>query len=174
MTTLNWDDLRKAAGESAFSPLPAAEYDAIVDNCEAKRSSSGKDMLAIRFAVETGPHAGRKVFSNFVISPDSSAALGFFFRKMAALGLDSEYFDRGPTLEAVASDLDGRRCRIQVTIREWNQQERNDISTVLPPADGNVVASVTAPGGMDMFATGGLVTTNGSHSATPVPPGLPF
>jgi hypothetical protein len=136
MTSVSWSELRKAAGEAGFQPLPAGEYDLVIEEATGKQSTSGKDMIALKFSVESGPFSGRNVFTNIVISPDSAVALGFLFRKMSALGLDEDYFEKNPTLEQVAEDLENRRCTADVIQREWNQQVRNDITTIKPPSDG--------------------------------------
>lgn len=184
MTSVQWQDLLKAAGESGLTPLPPGEYDMYVEAATAKQSSSGKDMIALRFVVESGPHEGRKVFSNIVISPESTAALGFLFRKMGAFGLSSEYFEKNPALEQVAEDLENRRCVADVTVREFQGQERNDVNTLKPPPDGVTHhASGSVPDdGMSMFASGGVISPNGGHpehvaahhGSHHAPPDLPF
>jgi Protein of unknown function (DUF669) len=172
MTSINWNDLRKSADDAGFSVLAAGEYDAMVESAEAKKSSSGKDMISCRFAVESGPHAGRKVFNQFVISPENANALGFFFRHMAALGLTSDYFEKSPSLETVATDLEGRRCRVTVSIREWNGQERNQVDKILAPSDGQHKTEVPAhPGGLDAFASAGAAPV---PNVSVTPPSLPF
>jgi Protein of unknown function (DUF669) len=136
MSTLKWSEWLASADEQGFSTIPAGEYDLYVDSVTAKQSSSGKDMLATRFKVEAGPHEGASVFTNFVISPESPAALSFLIRKLAALGLDREYLSKNPSLEKIAQDLEHRRCTGKVSVREFNGSERNDIDTLKPPADG--------------------------------------
>lgn len=136
MTTMRWDEWLKAADEGGFSAVPVGTYDMYVETCTPAQSSSGKDMLKLTFKVENGPHEGSKVFTNMVISPESPAALSFLVRKLAALGLDREYLSRNPSLEQVAAELENRRCIAEVTQREWNGQQRNDINTLRPPADG--------------------------------------
>lgn len=171
MTTVQWQDLLKAAGEGGLTPLAPGEYDMYVDSATAKQSSSGKDMIALRFKVESGPHEGRPVHSNIVISPESTAALGFLFRKMSAFGLSQDYFEKNPTLEQVAEELENRRCIADVTVREWQGQERNDINTIKPPADGvthHLQEPVPEFGGMEMFSP------QASPDPLLAPPEMPF
>ena len=88
MSTLNWGDLVKDAGDVAsYEPLPDGEYDLVVLEATAKVSQSGKTMFALKAQVQSGAHAKRLVWDNLVISPENSNALGMFFRKMGALGL---------------------------------------------------------------------------------------
>lgn len=188
MTGVTWGDLLKSAGEGGFTPVPPGEYDMYVETATAKQSSSGKDMFALRFKIESGPHEGRNVFSNIVISPESNAASGFFFRKMAAFGLDQEYFDkRGTqsitsTLEEIAGELENRRCVAEVTVRSFSGQDRNDINTIKPPADGvthHLQEPVPDFGGMEMFTGSEFMPAHDDRmaareSSRPVPPEMPF
>jgi hypothetical protein len=134
MTNINFSDMLKAAGDAGFSVLPAGTYDAVVDTASNKQVSGGeKEAIAVQFKVENGPNAGQSCFNNFVISPDNANALAFFFRHMAALGLNEQYFQSNPPLQRVAADLIGRRCRIKVSIRQWQEQDRNQVDGILPP-----------------------------------------
>lgn len=145
MATVPWADLQKAAGDAAFEPLPVGTYDVTVDTAEATQSSSGKDMIKVKFKVLGGPHEGRGLFNQFVISPDSANALAFFFRHMAAFGLDEKYFATNPQLEAVAAALVGKVCRVKVSIREWQGQDRNQVDAVMPPTPGTATVAAPAP-----------------------------
>jgi uncharacterized protein DUF669 len=174
MTSIGWSELRRAAGEAGFTPLPAGDYDLVVEEATGKQSSSGKDMIALKFSVESGPFQGRSVFTNIVISPDSAVALGFLFRKMSAFGLDEEYFEKNPTLEQVAEDLENRRCAAEVTQREWNGSIRNDINTIKPPSDGiSIRPSGPIPdSGLGVFGSNGAgIPAHASHGRAPE---LPF
>jgi hypothetical protein len=181
MTTLNWADLQAAAGEAGFDPVPAGLYDVVVDTAESKTASTGKQMIACRFKITSGPYEGKSVFNNFVISSDNPNALAFFFRHMTALGLGEAYFASSPPLERVAADLAGRRCRIQVSIRnQQDQPARNQVDTVLPPAGGPATVSVpavTSPAApvagmppVPAAAVPGVPTVTSSTPATPPPP----
>ena len=49
MSTLNWSDLIKEAGETAsYEPLPDGDYDLKVLEATAKVSQSGKTMLSVK------------------------------------------------------------------------------------------------------------------------------
>ncbi len=136
MASANFSDLLKAAEDAGFSNTPPGTYDAVVAKGEAKTTSAGKDMIVVSFEVQGGPHGGRKVPNNFVISPENANALGFFFRHMRALGLDSAYFAQNPSPQQVAAALVGRTCRIEVGTRTWNGEEREDVKKILPPVSG--------------------------------------
>jgi len=177
MTTVSWNDLKKAAGEAGFDPVPAGEYDVVVDSATVKPTSDGrKSQIATQFKIENGPHAGKKIFNNFVLSPDNPNALAFFFRHMSALGLNDAYFTANPSLERVAADLTGRRCRVTVSIREWNDTQRNQVDTIKPPASGpaQVAPSPAATAGLPgVPATGSPVPVTPSAPAVPIAPQVP-
>jgi hypothetical protein len=174
---LKWSEWLAASDEAGFSTIPAGEYDLYVDQATAKQSSSGKDMISVRFKVETGPHEGASTFTNFVISPESPVALNFLIRKLAALGLDREYLSKNPSLEKIASDMEHRRCRGKVTVREFNGSERNDIDTLRPPEDGVTHRASgpvpDSPLGMFTPAASSPVPAHHGHHAGKAPE-LPF
>ncbi len=176
--SVNWSDLQRAAGDAGFDPLPPSTYDVIVDEASATQSSNGKDMIKVTFRVEGGPHDTRKIFNNFVISPDSANGLAFFFRHMAVLGLKDDFFANNPTTEMVAAAIVSRRCRVKVSIRQWQEQDRNQVDAVLPPAAnvGPAVAPTVSPvTPIASTVTGPAVTINPSiTSATPVSPTVPI
>lgn len=128
MSTLNWGDLVKDAGETAsYEPLPDGDYDLTVLEATAKVSQSGKTMFAIKAQVTTGAHAKRFLWDNLVVSPDNSAALGMFFRKMGALGLGREFFSSNPSNAQIEAALKGRSFRAQVGSRTWQGNKKNEI-----------------------------------------------
>jgi hypothetical protein len=103
MSSLNWSDLIKEAGETAsYEPLPDGDYDFKVVEASATTSQSGKTMFKIKAQVLAGPHANRLVWDNLVISPESQGALGMFFAKMSSLGLNREYFTTNPNAQKLA------------------------------------------------------------------------
>jgi hypothetical protein len=173
--TINWKDLRKQA-DDATKPVPADWYEVIVDKAEAKQAQTGSQMIAAQFKIETGPHAGRTVFTNFVFTPDKAFALNIFFRNMEALGVDGSFFaqlqEAGFGVEAamakIAETIAGRRARIEVGMRTWNGQERNEVK--------NMAAPTTGPGGTPGGGQAPAVLSGGPAGGPPVPPasaGLP-
>jgi len=143
MSSVNWSDLVKEAGETnSYEALPDGDYDLKVLEATAKVSQSGKTMFSIKSEVQAGPHAKRLVWDNLVVSPDSSAALGMFFKKMAALGLNRAYFDQNPTNAQIEQALLNRTFRGQVGSRTWQGQKKNEIKMYyVLPAAGEAVAS---------------------------------
>lgn len=142
MASFSWNDLQQAADDAGFGVIPAGEYEAVVKTAEHKKTGTGKDKIAVRFSVTGGPSSGKSVFNDFVISPDNGTALGFFFRHMKALGLGPDYFASNPDLGKVAGDLVGRNCVVVVGIRQWNEEDRNEIKGIKP--SGAAAAPLTA------------------------------
>lgn len=144
MASFSWGDLQQAADDAGFGVIPAGEYEAVVKTAEKKTTGTGKDKIAVRFSVTSGPSEGKSVFNDFVISPDNGTALGFFFRHMKALGLGPDYFAANPDLVKVAADLVGRNCVVVVGIRQWNEEDRNEIKGIKPSGSAASAAGPVA------------------------------
>lgn len=128
MSSLNWGDLVKDAGDvGSYEPLPDGDYDLKVTEATAKVAQSGKTMFAIKAQVQNGPHAKRLVWDNLVVTPDSPGALGMFFRKMAGLGLNRDFFAQSPSNAQIEAALQGREFRAQIGSRVWNGSKKNEI-----------------------------------------------
>ena len=133
MSTLNWSDLIRDAGETAsYEPLPDGDYELVVLEGTAKVTQSGKTMFSIKAQVEGGAHNKRLVWDNLVVSPDNPTALGIFFRKMNALGLGRDFFDRAPTNAQIEQALVGRKFRGQIGSRTYNGNKKNEIKNYYP------------------------------------------
>ncbi len=128
--SFSWADLVRDAGSAAqdFSPIPAGNYDFKVVEATHKITQSGKTMFVVKAQVQGGPHNGRLVWDNLVISPESEKALGFFFRKMAALGVTTEYFAQNPTNDQIAAALLNRQFVGEVTVGTFNNKPTNNIN----------------------------------------------
>ena len=148
MSSLNWGDLVKDAGEVGnYEPLPDGDYDLKVIEATAKVAQSGKTMFAIKAQVQAGAHAKRLVWDNLVVTPDNAAALGMFFRKMAALGLGREFFASQPSNAQIEQAIQGRSFRAQVGSHTWNGSKKNEIKMyyVGTPAASAAPAAAAAP-----------------------------
>lgn len=147
MSGVNWADLKKTA-DDATKPLPKDWYEVVVDSADQKTASTGSEMIAVKFKVDSGPHAGRVLFTNLVLSPDSGFALSLFFRNLGALGIDDGFFnqlsasgmDVRASLTSIAQTIVGRRARVEVGIRQWQGQDRNEVT--------NMQAATTGAGGV--------------------------
>ena len=117
MSGTNWLDLMKDSQSAGggFAPLPEGDYDLKVLEASATTTSTGKPMFKLKNEVQSGPHAKRLVWDNIVVSTDNPTALGFFFRKMKALGLDENFFATGPGDGQITSALTGRSFRGKIS-----------------------------------------------------------
>lgn len=136
MEDFSFADLLKEAEKTGFSALPANEYDVTIHNAEAKTTGSGKRKITVTYKVASGPHQGRNVFNDHVISPGNPNALVIFFRQMKSYGLGSDYFAMNPPTEQIAKDLVGRKIRVKLGIRTWNDTERNSVLSIMTSGSG--------------------------------------
>ncbi len=135
MSTKNWSDLIKDAGETgSYEPLPDGDYDLVVVEATATTSQSGKTMFKLKAQVEGGAHNKRLVWDNLVVTPDSQAALGMLFKKFHAMGIGRNYFDTNPTNAQIEATLNGRRFRAQIGSRMYNGAKKNEIRNYFPSA----------------------------------------
>lgn len=148
MGEVNWGDLTQAANDAGFSLVPNGTYNVTVAKAEAKKTSTGKDQIAVRFTIDDGPNAKASLFNNFVISPDNGTALGFFFRHMKALGLGPDFFSSNPSMDQVAAALVGKKAQAAVSTRIWNEEERNQIDKIMAPLGGQVPSAAVPTGGI--------------------------
>lgn len=146
MAAENWLDLIKDAGASStFQPLPDGDYDLKVVEVTATETSNHKPMYKLKAEVQTGPHAGRFVWDNLVVSKESPKALGFFFRKMSALGLGQEFFQSQPTDATIVQNLQGKPFRGKIGSRLDNTNtQRNEIREYHAAVGGYAAPSAPA------------------------------
>lgn len=175
MPIRSWEDLLNDAGGAgdSFEPLPAGDYDFVIDSCDATQTQNQKTMYKARCKVEEGsPHAGRLVFHNFVVSPENPNALAIFFRQMNVLGLDRQFFSSNPGDHNVAEALKGKRFRGQVNIRTWNGQEQNEIKQFYT-ATGPGASSLPTPSGIPSAPAPAAAPTPSAPPAAPAPAPAP-
>ena len=145
MSTLNWSDLIKEAGENtSYEPLPDGDYDLRVLEATAKLTQSNKTMFSVKAEVQGGPHNKRLIWDNLVVSTDNPTALGIFFSKMAALGLGREFFDQSPSNAQIESALSGRSFRAQIGSRIYQGTKKNEVKRYYTLAS-NQPATAQAP-----------------------------
>jgi len=189
MSSLNWGDLVKDAGDvGSYEPLPDGDYDLMVVEATAKTAQSGKTMFAIKVQVQNGPHAKRLVWDNLVVSPDSPGALGMFFRKMAGLGLNRDFFSQNPTNAQIEAALQNRTFRAQIGSRVWNGSKKNEIKmyyvataatasaapgVAAAPAPAPAPAPAAAPAPAPAFVPVAEVPVAAPVVAPPVAPAAP-
>jgi|SRR6185312_5959062 len=173
MSGFSFATLIKVAKDSGFAVIDAGPYLMEITKAKAAKTKDGsKDKITVTLKVVAGPHAGKaSVVNDFVISPDNGRALFFFFKHMAAFGLDEAYFaNPNSTLEKAAADLIGRRAIVEVIVDNWQGQDRNKVGDVKPPTDGPQSAPPIGggPGGIPAAANNG--NGNGNGNGAPAAP----
>lgn len=173
MPIRSWGDLLNDAGGAgdSFEPLPPGDYDFVISQADATQTQNGKTMYKVRAKVEgNGPHAGRLVFHNFTISPESPNALAIFFRQMNVLGLNREFFAQNPSDHHVAEELKEKRFRGQVVIKTWNNQEQNEIKQFYTAVSGG---TPTPGSGIPSPSPAPAAGPPVPQAAPPAPPAAP-
>jgi hypothetical protein len=180
VTTKSWNDLLNES-KGQLDPVPDGEYPVKIIDARDDKSQTQKLMFRVKFQITEGPHQGRKIPNQFVVSDDNPMALAIFFRHMEAMGLDANFFAADPNPSQVADNMLNRECRIVLGTRTWQGVERNDVKGILPPLGGGPVApgtvtGVATPGGP--IAPGAAPTPASTPARPPAQtsdaPPLPF
>ena len=151
--TIDFAALVQKAGDAAantnYEPLPEGDYEFKVIEAVATTASTGKLMFKITNEVQGGPHSNRRVWDQWVVSPDNETALNIFFAKGAALGLNKSYWEQRPTPAQVEQALVGRSFRGKVALRTYQGKPSNEIKSYYPStsvaATSPVAAAAPAP-----------------------------
>ncbi len=157
MASINWNQYIKAAEEAGeslddFTPLPDGSYEAKCLEAKAVKTNDGKkDMIKVTWVVEGGPHAGRRLWSNMVVSPESPKAMAILIRQLSALGM-RPLLDQGASFEQIAAGLKGALSTLKVSVGEWKGKPKNDVDAIAGRQGGfsgpSGVAVPAAPSGL--------------------------
>ena len=148
VSSFSFKQLQEQAKESGIGePIPPGRYTVKAIEATAEKTKDGsKDKITVKFSVVSGPHANRKVFNQYVVSPDDNNALAFFFRHMAAFGLGADFFSAEPTMQQVAAALVNQIVDVDVIIDNYGGEDRNKIKNTFPASlDGEVAPPVSDP-----------------------------
>ncbi len=86
MAQLNFDARQVKPDEGQQDPIPAAWYNAIMDQSEMKPTSDGNGMrLAVRFSIIDGPYVGRKVFEGLNLQNANAVAQEIAYKQLSAI-----------------------------------------------------------------------------------------
>lgn len=154
-STYNWAEMQQEA-----TVILVGEFPVTVVKSEAVKTQNGKDMIKAQFKIDAGTYAGRKLFSNFVISPESPGAMRMFFSQLAVFGLDAAFFASiaGQPPSVIAAALDGRKAIAIVDKGVWQGAEREEIKGYKPALGGHGGGTFVAGLGGSI---GGAVSANG-------------
>lgn len=172
MAEATWSQMHKDATTSLTGEFPVV----FVDPCTGVKSGNGKDMVKWKAKIETGPYAGRPLWGNFTISPESPVAMRIFFSHMAILGFDQRFFAANDQLTGeqmvalIAQQLPGRKAIAEVGVRQWQGQDREEVQNWKLALGG---AAGTAPGVLSGLATGGGGIPKATVTGIPASSGIP-
>lgn len=144
---LDWAALHKDATTTL-----TGDFAVVITEATAQKTSNGdKDMIKWKAKIETGPYAGRPLWGNFTISPESPGAMRILFAHLAALGVDGAFFQTYPkaTVAQIAQALQGRKAIATVGVRPWNGQDREEVQGWKKPEIGGA-------GGVSLGVLGGF------------------
>jgi hypothetical protein len=148
MTTVNFAELVQKAGDAAaktnYEPLPEGDYEFKVIDAQATTASTGKLMFKLTNEIQGGPHASRRVWDQWVVSPDNETAMNIFFAKGAAIGLSKEYWLANPTPAQIEQALIGRTFRGKVAIRTYQGKPSNEIKNYYASSTASVASAAPA------------------------------
>jgi len=122
-------DLSGVEEDAGFELLPKGTYDVIVENAEAKTSSSGNPMFSLTLVVTSGDFENRKLFTHVVFAPKT---MGQAKRTINRLGL-AELLE-GPFAvdQDTADKFVGIYARAVVGIQKYEGEDRNNVKNLLP------------------------------------------
>jgi hypothetical protein len=144
---MDWNQILKDTEEGS-KPIPEGEYDVRIRDANTKTASTGSEMIVVSVVIESGPHAGRVIITNFVFAVANPTAMKMLLRRLTAFGITSEWLaENNPTIAQIAQALVGRTAVAQVNIREWNKELRNDVNMFSPHAGATPTAPAPAVGG---------------------------
>jgi hypothetical protein len=173
MATVDYG-LLAAQAAKGLEPLPAIDYNAEITNAEYRPSSNDNPMYRIEFTIVDGPHKNRKVFTNFTLKLENPNSVGYFFGKMAALGLDAAFFAGLPEANKealICQTLLGRRAVITVGPgKPYQGRVRDEVKNIKPAT----VPATTAPPEVAVAAPAVAVAAPAVATAVATgPPDLP-
>lgn len=165
---LDWASLHKDATTTLEGDFPV-----VIVEAEAKKTSNGdKDMIKFKAKIESGHYAGRPIWGNFTISPESPGAMRILFAHWAVLGIDGAWFQANPQapVQQIAQAIIGRKATVTLGIRQWNGQDREEIQAWKAPQFGGGGFG-SLPGGPS--GTLGLQSAAASTPSTPPASSVP-
>lgn len=174
MSEVDWNALKKRS-DDATKPAPPGDHIVEIKKCSWKMNQSNNPMYSIQGTIVDGPAEGKAVFNNFNVTVENDFALSIFFRHMAALGLDENFFGAGPSHDQVCQALVGRRAVFSLEIRQWQDSNRNGVTDVKPIGGpmASMVGVVTPPGMMPgsmntpSYISSNIPTPNTTNPTTP-------
>ncbi len=118
-----------------FEAMPPGVYNCIVENAEFGPSSKGNPMITWVFKVIDPQYEGRLLFNHTTLNNDVGKSR--LKRLLARVVPDVDMGAFNPAAFCDGGEALGLPCRVKVRIKAYQGQKRNDVTDVLPPAEGS-------------------------------------
>ena len=151
-----------------YAAIPAGPYSVVVHDAEATRSKSGSgnEMLKLVLKVQGGPHDGRMLWTNIVFDSSNAGLMRHTIRKLAACGVSRAWMEaENPSTELLANKVKGAQVEVDVEIRQYQGEDKNDVKDIRPAAGGTPAAA--APPSAPASASGSDIPIPDVASAKP-------
>lgn len=128
-----------------YEPVPEGEYTLTALDSEEKETSTGGEMIKVKFEVSEGEHKGRYIWQNFNTVNKSEVAQRIGRQQLVAWATSCGKPDADDT-----DKLIGKKCRAYVKIKPASGQYKaaNEIGSFLfaeAPAEKSKAAAKAAP-----------------------------
>lgn len=140
-------DLSGVDARDNYSPFPAGDYCMQAVEVETKQSSAGNTMVAAKFVVVDGEHAGRKIFENYNIQHHNHQTVEIALKSikqwlMACGGTGEERLTLG-----LLKSLEGREFMARVAIEKDKSGQYGDKNRIrgFKPLEGATPQPVARP-----------------------------
>lgn len=122
MSAINWAQARTTAAAPADMSTPVApgNYHVRVKEATVGQNNRKQDTINVRLEIIAPASTGRLLFDDIAVAgpndENASRTMGFFFHKLASLGLPDEFFQANPevTLDQLAAYLVSREAHVTV------------------------------------------------------------
>lgn len=133
--------------------IPNSTYRCKVTHAKYNPSKKGNPGFGIRTEVLEGPYAGKGFWSNFYLTPvkkdgtPNNTGVAIFFRQVAALGVSTDEFKAGLTVEAAVDRFVGQVLDVETEENEYpvGSGDKSTRAKNIKPVSGTAVPSVTPP-----------------------------
>ena len=135
------------AGESEFEAIPAGTYDFEVEEVGRKQYNGGDKMgpcpiAAVRCRIVGGPEDGRVFFCDIYLNSKVSWKIRQFF---VCLGMHPADAPKEQKVRMDWSRAVGRRGRVKLGVRTYNDDEYTDVKEWLKPSAPVATVAPAAP-----------------------------
>ena len=118
--------------ETEFTPIPEGSYDAVLKKAEILiGKTSGQPYVKCEYAVKNEEYAGRKLWLNRSLQPQSLWAIK---KDLITMGIDTDRLeDEDADIEEILSDAIGAQVTLKVRVKEYQGKFSNEILAVDDP-----------------------------------------